>query len=142
MKSRNRTRFIVIHCSDEPARRKTGVKEIRRWHRAKGWLDIGYHYVIKTDGTVEVGRKHDVMGAHVRGHNQHSLGICMIGGSNKDLTGPEDNFTRKQWESLDQLLRSLRELYPFAEIKGHNELDDRKACPSFDVQEYLKSRSV
>jgi N-acetylmuramoyl-L-alanine amidase len=133
LKVRERTKYIVIHCSDEPAGRKTDANTIRKWHRQRGWLDIGYHYVVKTDGDVEVGREPDVMGAHVRGHNQHSIGICLIGGAKDDLSGPEDNFTDAQWNSLATLVGQVLSMYPEAEVIGHRDLDPRKACPSFDA---------
>lgn len=136
---RRKTAFIVVHCSATPPTMDIGLFEIRQWHVAKGWYDVGYHYIIRRDGSVEVGRPHYAMGAHVRGHNQESLGICLVGGINntKDKT-PEDNFTAAQQDSLLELLDMVSETYPTAEIVGHRDLDKGKACPSFDIHNFIK----
>ncbi len=130
---RKRTDYIVVHCSATPASMDVDAKLIDRWHRQKGWLKIGYHFVIKRDGTVESGRKLDEAGAHVYGHNQHSIGICMVGGMTEDMRYPEDNFTAAQWASLKALLVEMKGLYPNADVLGHRDLDPNKACPSFDM---------
>lgn len=135
---RTKTDFIVIHCSDTPARMDVDAKEIDRWHKDRGFLQIGYHYVIKRDGTREKGRSLDAVGAHVAGYNHKSVGICLAGGRASVGTEPEDNFTAEQWISLDLTLRELRAEYPMARIVGHRDLDENKNCPSFDVQEWLK----
>lgn len=112
-----------------------GKKEIDQWHRQRGWLKIGYHYVIKRDGTLEEGREHDVMGAHVKGHNADSVGVCLVGGVNDD-NEPENNFTEEQFETLVDTINSLKVIYPEAEVVGHNSLYSGKACPSFNVEEW------
>lgn len=109
--------------------------EIDRWHRRKGWLKIGYHYVIKRDGTLETGRDVCTTGAHVKGHNHDSLGICLIGGVDED-NNPENNFTDDQFRTLERLLNGLLLAYPDAEVKPHNYFNMNKACPSFDVEEW------
>lgn len=135
-KPRVTTKFLVVHCAATKPTMDIGLREIRQWHRERGWLDIGYHYVIRRDGTVEVGRPQDVIGAHVEGHNSESLGICMAGGI--DASGkPENNFTAAQFESLRALLDKLKADYPSARIVGHRDLDPKKACPSFDVASWL-----
>jgi N-acetylmuramoyl-L-alanine amidase len=115
------------------------AKMIDRWHRQKGWLMIGYHKVIKRDGTVEDGRPLDMIGAHVEGYNHDSIGICMAGGL--DHKGnPENNFTPAQWDSLKALLVEFRKDYSGAQILGHRDFPKvAKACPSFDVKEWLKT---
>jgi N-acetylmuramoyl-L-alanine amidase len=115
-----------------------GKKEIDTWHRQKGWLKIGYHYVIKRDGEVETGRELNEVGAHVQGLNEQSLGICMVGGVDAD-NEPENNFTEEQFESLKTLLYQLLITFPDAEIKGHRNFAP-KACPSFDVEEWWKQQ--
>ena len=146
-KTRPTTEFIVIHCAATPPTMDIGADEIRRWHLNKGWLDIGYHWVIKRDGTVEAGRPHYVMGAHVgkripdRRHvryNHVSLGICLVGGVVRAGGPPEDNFTSEQWVALHNMVAYMRAEYPDAQVVGHTDLDDRKACPSFDVATWLK----
>ena len=125
--------FIVIHCSATKASADIGRKEIDRWHREKGWLEIGYHFVIRRDGTRELGRPEDKPGAHARGFNERSLGICMVGGVDDKLK-PEANFTTAQFRELAKLVSELKAKYPKAKVLGHRDLPDvNKACPSFDA---------
>jgi N-acetyl-anhydromuramyl-L-alanine amidase AmpD len=134
--SRPRTNYIVVHCAATPPQLDIGVEEIRKWHTDKGWIDVGYHYVIRRDGTEEIGRPADVMGAHVRGHNDESIAVCLVGGVD-EYNAPENNFTYLQWETLKSRVSLLQSIYPEAEVVGHNQLDPHKACPSFDVQDWL-----
>lgn len=115
------------------------AKDIDRWHRQKGWLKIGYHFVITRDGTLQKGRDLDEVGAHVAGHNHNSIGICMVGGTAQDSKEPENNFTDAQWAVLGILLSEMQQLFPTAQVVGHYQLDPKKACPSFDVVDYLKT---
>ena len=139
---RKLTNLIVVHCSATRPSHDVNAKEIDRWHRKRGWLKIGYHFVIKRDGTVETGRQLNEVGAHVAGFNSRSIGLCLIGGvTEEDGKTPEKNFTDIQWTALEVLLREMRGLFPEAKIVGHNELNSYKACPSFDVQEYLADPS-
>lgn len=136
----NKITNIVIHASDTFPDMDIGVKEIRQWHKDKGWSDIGYHYVIRRDGTIEVGRRNAdgnyVKGAHVLGLNENSLGICMIGG--KARPGElQCNFTRHQWSALEQLWRILSMEWPEANWSGHNDHDKGKQCPTFDVSGWI-----
>ncbi len=130
------TNLIVIHCAATKPSMDIGLREIRQWHVQKGWLDVGYHYIIRRDGTVETGRPHDVVGAHVKGHNSESLGICMVGGID-DAGKPQDNFTDAQWVSLLSQVEAVTAMYPNAKIVGHRDLDAGKACPSFSVADWL-----
>lgn len=113
---------------------------IRKWHRDRGWRDIGYHHVIKRDGTLEIGRPPMAVGAHAKGFNQVSVGICLIGGI--DVMGdPDANFTRAQYNRLEKLLRALKQAYPEAAVVGHRDLPGvNKACPSFDVKAWWANR--
>ncbi len=140
LKTRTQTDLIVIHCAATPPGMNIGVDTIRKWHRQRGWLDVGYHYVIKLDGTLEDGRPADTMGAHVYGFNSRSIGICMVGGVGADMQPSGDHFTPEQWETLVLLVEHLADTeYPGAKVAGHNKLDSNKACPSFDVGEWLES---
>lgn len=124
---------IFVHCSATPEGKDYTVDDIRTWHKQRGWSDIGYHYVVYRDGTVHEGRTIEKAGAHARGHNRNSIGICYIGGV--DGTGtPKDTRTLEQTESLENLLYDMVEQYPGAKIRGHNEVS-AKACPSFEVEE-------
>jgi len=134
--TRETTDTVIIHCSATPADMDIGVKEIDRWHRAKGWLEIGYHFVITRSGVVQEGRKISKPGAHAIGWNKRSIGICLVGGVNEEGE-PQDNFTIEQMELLEQLTYELLDKYPIRNVMGHNEVA-RKACPSFDVQEWQK----
>lgn len=135
------TDYIVVHCSATPPTMDIGAEEIRSWHTTKGWSDIGYHNVIKRDGTIEFGRDMNAIGAHVRGYNDKSIGVCMVGGVDKDMK-PQSNFTDKQFLSLQILLGFYKREYPLAKIVGHRELNSGKACPSFDVKTFLRSKNM
>lgn len=135
-KTKRRIDRIIIHCSATKPSMDIGVKEIRRWHTNKGWSDIGYHLVIRRDGTLELGRKMQRMGAHTKGFNYGSIGLCLVGGVNEKMKA-EDNFTDNQWRTLRHTLRMLKMDYPLADIKGHNDFNPMKACPCFDVNEEL-----
>ena len=126
--------FLVIHCSATPKSLEIGAYEIDKMHRLERGFDrIGYHWVIKRDGTIEKGREEKEIGAHAYGYNKGSLGICLVGGLS-DLNEPENNFTPNQFESLYRLLKQLKENYPDAKILGHRDLPNvQKQCPCFDV---------
>lgn len=124
---------IIIHCSATPEGRDFTVAQIRQWHLARNFSDIGYHYVIYRDGTVHTGRSEDKIGAHTTGYNSHSIGICYIGGNATDGKTPKDTRTTAQRKALVRLVARLRKKYPGASIHGHNEFAN-KACPSFIVK--------
>lgn len=142
-KQRTKTEYIVIHCSATKPKMNIGAKEIDRWHREKGFKCIGYHYVIRRDGTVEIGRPIREIGAHAQGYNEKSIGICLVGGVDADGK-PEDNFTLDQYAALAQLLDGeLREYSKVARIVGHRDLPGvSKACPSFDVTKWLQETTI
>ena len=139
---------IVVHCSATPPGMDIGAARIRTWHTSpdpndpsKPWRDIGYHYVIRRNGEIEAGRPIDQPGAHVRGHNETSLGICLVGGIDEHGSA-EDNFTKEQKRALRNLLYTLQSIL-FTEfdyitrIVGHDELDPKKDCPCFELTEWL-----
>lgn len=140
-KKRESTDFIAIHCSATTEKQDIGAADIDKWHRKQGWACIGYHYVIRRNGTVEEGREESVVGAHVQGFNHNSIGICMAGGVDaNDVNKAKNNFTEAQFKSLKQLLVDLKTRYPKAKIQGHRDFPDvKKACPSFEVKDWLKS---
>ncbi len=123
---------IIIHCSATKAGMDIGVKEINEWHQQRGWKCIGYHYVIRRDGNIEVGRPLLEVGAHAKGYNKHSIGICYVGGVD-DKGHSQDNRTTAQKKSLKLLVQDLKAIFRTAEVCGHNELSV-KACPSFNVK--------
>ena len=128
---------IIIHCSATPIGKDYTIEDIDKWHKAKGWKGIGYHYVIYLDGSVHKGRPEEEIGAHCKGHNSNSIGICYIGGLD-EFGEPEDTRTDKQKEALIVLLKALKAKYPDATIHGHREFA-AKACPCFDAKEEYKS---
>jgi len=130
---------IIIHCSDSPFGEASIINE---WHKQRGWRGIGYHVVIcncyvdsiawklqrpnpYTDGFVEYGRQFDKIGAHCKGHNSDSIGICLIG---------KDSFTQSQFRALQREVKKLWELFPGAKVYGHREFDTGKTCPNIDPQ--------
>ncbi len=126
---------IVIHCTATPEGREHNVADIRRWHLKRGFSDIGYHYLIHIDGKIEVGRPLHRIGAHTSGENTGSIGVCYVGGMDKDMKKAKDTRTQAQKDSLVKLLHEL--IYKYNKdmtIHGHNEFAN-KACPSFNVQE-------
>lgn len=123
---------IILHCTATPEGRGFSVSDIRRWHLARGFSDIGYHYVVYLDGSVHEGRQELKMGAHTLGLNSNSIGIAYVGGCASDGKTPKDTRTEAQKASLVALVRRLRNRYPGATVHGHNEFA-AKACPSFKV---------
>ena len=126
---------IIIHCTATPEGRQHDVADIRRWHLKRGFNDIGYHYLIHIDGTVEEGRPINKQGAHCSGENKGSIGLCYVGGMSKDMKKAKDTRTQAQKDSLINLMHEL--IYKYNKdmtIHGHNEYAN-KACPSFNVQE-------
>tara|TARA_R110000787_G_scaffold24030_1_gene68446 strand:+ start:1296 stop:1709 length:414 start_codon:yes stop_codon:yes gene_type:complete len=127
---------IVVHCAATRECQDIKASTVKKWHTDKGWSDIGYHYVIELDGFCVTGRDESTIGAHVRGINTNSIGVCYIGGVDQDLN-PKDTRTDLQKDALNILLRHLLAKYPDAELCGHNEFSS-KACPSFNVKEEYK----
>lgn len=141
--------YIVIHCSATKEGENFSAKDIDRWHRKRGYRSIGYHYVIRLDGTLESGRPEEQVGAHVKGYNARSIGVCYIGGLSRTAE-PKDTRTDAQKSMLRWLVEKLKQKYPKAQVVGHRDLSpDRngngkvdkwewlKACPSFDVKTEL-----
>ena len=130
---------IIIHCTATPEGRDVMVEELRRWHKARGFADVGYHYVIARDGEVKAGRKEETMGAHCSGRNAHSIGVCYVGGLDKSGKA-KDTRTEAQKASMAELVRQLCARYSLdiqKDVHGHREYA-AKACPSFDVREWVK----
>jgi N-acetyl-anhydromuramyl-L-alanine amidase AmpD len=134
---------IIIHCSASPNGKHVTAADIDSWHKARGFnrhgnartyhaprlKHIGYHFVIQLNGVVDCGRALREVGAHAHGHNQDSIGICLIG---------TDKFTRPQWDSLRDCITGLRRDYPnIIDVVGHNQLTGHKACPGFSVRDWL-----
>ena len=124
---------IIVHCAATPEGKDFTVEQIREWHvKGRGWKDIGYHFVIYRDGSIHKGRPIDQVGAHCLNHNQHSIGICYIGGCTAEGKRPKDTRTPAQKTALLELLTALRSLYKKASIHSHSDFAN-KACPAFDA---------
>lgn len=119
---------IILHASasDDP---KVDVAEVRRWHLARNFRDVGYHWFIKTDGTIQAGRPLEQIGAHCSGENYDSIGVCLNG-----LT----DFKMEQFNSLKQLLVSIHKKYPHCTLHGHREFNPHKTCPVFDYDPFIQ----
>lgn len=137
---------IIIHCTATREGKNYTVDDIRRMHIARGFSDIGYHYLIYIDGSVHTGRDINIVGAHCTNHNAHSIGISYVGGL--DSSGKiKDTRTTLQKDSLVKLIKQLKSLYPTAKVIGHRDTSPDlngngliepnewiKACPCFDVK--------
>jgi N-acetyl-anhydromuramyl-L-alanine amidase AmpD len=122
---------VIVHCTDSDDSLDIGRKEIDEWHRARGFLSesgisIGYHFVIRRNGMIEVGRPINEVGAHVKGHNSDSIGIVWVG-----RKAP----SQKQMKELFRLIKSCMVQYkiPIDQVYGHYEFDPNKTCPNLDM---------
>ena len=142
--SPNKT-LLVVHCADTFASMDIGVEEITSWHKARGWVTIGYAHVIRRNGVVELGRDldgdgdvADEIGAHALGFNTQSIGICLVGGRGRNSSA-QCNFTTKQMRSLEGLVLYYERRFPGIKTVGHCDLAGvTKACPTFDVELWYK----
>ena len=129
---------VIVHCSATPAGRDVTIADVRRWHvEGNGWSDVGYHFFIRLDGQIELGRDLNTPGAHTQGYNKKSIGVCYAGGMSEDMSEPEDTRTDEQKDSLEVLLATLVRMFPGLEIYGHRDFSP-KACPSFDAKNEYK----
>lgn len=134
---------IILHCADTPNGREHSVEDIDRWHGERNFkrdlsIDprhkpnlkhIGYHFVIALDGRWYSGRPLIETGAHCKGHNRKSIGVCLIG---------KTKYTQAQWNGLKELLDHIEiELKRSLPIKGHFEYDPNKTCPGFNVHYWI-----
>lgn len=130
--------YIAIHCSATKAGQKVTVDDIDAWHKARGFAEIGYHFVIYEDGMIMKGRELWKAGAHVSGYNGVSIGVCYVGGL--DSKGKAaDTRTKAQKDSMEWLLKLLLENHrTVRRIQGHKDYPNvNKACPCFNaVKEY------
>ena len=122
---------IIIHCTATRPGQKADVATITRWHKARGFKTIGYHFVIDKAGTIHAGRPIEQIGAHCKGHNAYSIGICYEGGLDKH-GNPADTRTTLQRIAMKELVDQLLGMFPDATVHGHREFAN-KACPCFDV---------
>jgi len=139
--------YIAVHCSATKEGKEFDVADITRWHINKGWSDCGYHYIIKLDGTIELGRPIEKIGAHVFGFNRNSIGICYIGGLDEE-GNPKDTRTPEQKVALFGLIKKLTLIHHDSVVQGHRDFSPDKDgdgiiepfewlkhCPCFDAKE-------
>lgn len=123
---------IIIHCTATPAGRVVTAADVNAWHLERGFAGIGYHYLIRLDGMVETGRPLGRIGAHCRGHNQASIGVCYVGGIGADGR-PADTRTSAQKAALVMLIAELRRRFGPLPVSGHSDYSS-KACPCFSAR--------
>ena len=128
--------LVIIHCSATLPDQRVTVEDIDRWHRQRGFKSIGYHFYVTVGGTIWTGRPLEEAGAHCKGYNAHSVGICYEGGLDEE-GHPKDTRTVMQKAALVALLNKLRETFPTISIVGHNDLNFNKECPCFSVADWL-----
>ena len=141
MDKREITDTIVIHWTQTPKDMEVDVEKVTQWHKDRGFDTIGYHYLIKRDGTLQVGRDEDVVGAHAVAVNGTSIGIALVGGGTADM-GWENNFNSEQFDTLKSIILKLKDKYDIEKIIGHYQVDDKKECPSFDVPKWLEKNGL
>lgn len=145
---------IIIHCSASKEGQSMTVEQIDKLHRQRGYACIGYHYVIYLDGSIHVGRDISKIGAHTSGYNTGSIGICYVGGLDKNGK-IKDTRTYQQKNSMYQLVKKLIEMYNIKEVKGHRDYSPDtngdgviskyewiKGCPCFDVSDWMKETNL
>lgn len=139
---RRQTLSAVIHCSDTPSTMDIGAHEIRSWHvNENGWDDIGYHHIIRRSGLVELGRDIRAVGAHTRGFNSESVGVCLVGGKTNEISTFCKLYTEEQRDTLISVLNYYRALWPQIVVAGHRGLVGGRLCPSFQVEKFLQEIS-
>ena len=129
-------KYIVIHCT--ATSQDTTIESIKRyWKEVLKWKNVGYHYIVEANGTINRLSDDETITNGVKGYNSKSIHISYIGGVN-DKNKPVDNRTQHQKYSLYKLVNEYKKRYPNAEVKGHRDFKGVvKACPSFDVKTEL-----
>ena len=131
---------IIIHCSKTPPHMDIGAKEIAEWHSRKGLGEIGYHYVIRRSGELEIGRNVELCGVHAVNHNAGSIAICLVGG--KAGGGQiEFNYTAAQIIELIGLVQHLKGKHNISKVVGHRDVA-RTDCPGFNVKEFFSTTDL
>jgi len=138
MNPRRVTDLVILHHSASPA--TTTLSDIRRWHTApppdgRGWEDVGYHWVVLVDGTVEAGRDESLVGAHCLGLNYRSVGVCLVGNFADGVPVPP-----AQWAAAVGLVAEICHRYGIVpgDVRGHGEIA-ATACPGFEPADFRRA---
>lgn len=128
-------KYIIVHCTATAEFKDFKAKDVDKWHKQRGWDCIGYHYIIDLDGVIEKGRPETKIGAHCKGFNDCSIGVCYVGGLASDNKTPKDTRTNAQKASLLKLIKQLKAKYTNAKVVGHKDMPNvHKACPCFEAK--------
>jgi N-acetylmuramoyl-L-alanine amidase len=129
-------KYIILHCT--ATLQNASVESIQRyWKEVMKWKDPGYHFIIKPNGSLQNLQPIEKPSNGVAGYNANSIHISYIGGIDREGK-PVDNRTDSQRKAMYELVKALKRQFPEAEVKGHNDFTDKKACPSFKVSDWLK----
>lgn len=129
---------VTIHCAATPEGRAVSAEQVTKWDIER-FGQPSYHWVVELDGTRRRTLKDTELGAHVGKANTGNIGICYVGGMDKDMVHPKDTRTEAQKTSLLTLIRTYKSRYPGIIIRGHRDWPGvKKACPSFSVHDWLK----
>ncbi len=131
-------RYLTIHCAATPEGRDVKAATIDDWDRAK-FGQVSYHGIIELDGTYVVGLPDAKKGAHVGGKNSGNIGVCYVGGMDKQMKAPKDTRTEAQKATMARIVLEYHRKYPGIVVRGHRDWPGvKKACPSFDVGAWLR----
>ena len=134
MSRRKETNYIVIHSTHTKPNANISIRTVDEWHRKRGMLKVGYHFFIRREGLIEVGRGVNDIGAHTKEHDLDSVSVCLAGGLNtRGIVAPD--YAKEQLETLFVLVKTLKHMYPDAKVVGHRDLS-KTDCPSFDVKDW------
>tara|TARA_Y100001938_G_scaffold150382_1_gene241055 strand:- start:1848 stop:2405 length:558 start_codon:yes stop_codon:yes gene_type:complete len=133
---RDETNFIVIHSSLTKGSDDEGVESMRSLHMRQGCVDVGYHFIIRRNGVTDLGRPIHAIGNHCPQVDEQSVGICLIGGGDKNRKAKAPDYNIPQMESLAYICLSLVKIYPEAEIVGHNRFSPESKCPVFNIPDW------
>lgn len=139
MNKRKQTTMIILHCSATREGQDVKASKIKKWHLNRGFSDIGYHYIVDLDGTIEKGRDESSIGAHCSGKNATSIGICYVGGCDQNLNA-KDTRTKQQKAALIKIVKQMMDKYniPIEQVYAHYQFCSYKDCPSFKIEDFKK----
>ena len=133
-------KYIVIHCTaTQPNTKKEAI--LSYWKNTLKWKTVGYHRLIDANGVIHELAKYEQVTNGVKGYNSNSIHFSYVGGVD-EFNNPKDTRTLKQKESLLYLIKQAKKQFPNAIVQGHRDFGAKKACPSFDVKQWLKEENI